>query len=260
MVAADIETPDGAGKAVEGVETVVMTVGLPYTEFNRYPPMMKIVIDACRKAGVRRFLLVTNVYMYAAPQAGLVTETAPLNPPAFKGKMRLEQQRAVEQSGMQWIVLHLPDFYGPDAELSYADMIVKAAIQKKAADLFSPSDTPHQFVYTPDIAPIVADLLAREDGWNQRYNFAGSGMISVKDFARKVYQAAGTPFRSRNAPRWMIRLLGIFQPLMREFVEMQYLQSTPVNLDDSKLVRHLGTVKRTSYDDGIRSMVAAYSR
>lgn len=259
-VAADLETAEGAAKAVQGVDTVVFTVGLPYTEFRRYPGLMKTVIDACEKAGVGRFLLVSNVYPYGLPQTELVTETHPMNPVAFKGRMRLEQLRAVQNSRMQWIVLHLPDFYGPEAELSYAHMICEAASQKKPANLFTPSDTPHQFVYTPDVGPVVADLLARDTGWNESYNFAGSGIITVEQFARKVYQAAGQPFRHRNVAPWMLRLLGFFQPIMGEFVEMHYLQSTPVNISDEKLVRHLGSVRRTSYEDGIPSMFAAYSR
>jgi hypothetical protein len=52
---------------------------------------------------------------------------------------------------------------------------------------------------------------------------------------------------------WMIRTLGLFQPMMREFAEMHYLHSTPVNLSDEKLVAHLGPLRRTSYADGVQA-------
>jgi hypothetical protein len=40
---------------------------------------------------------------------------------------------------------------------------------------------------------------------------------------------------------------------------MQYLQSNPVILADVKLTRVLGTVKKTSYSDGIKKTAAARS-
>jgi nucleoside-diphosphate-sugar epimerase len=50
----------------------------------------------------------------------------------------------------------------------------------------------------------------------------------------------------------MLRMMGWFNPLMRELPEMLYLQETPVLLDDDKLRRKLGQVHKTGYDEGIR--------
>lgn len=257
LVAADLETPAGAARAVAGADTAVMTIGLPYPEFQRYPPMMRNVVTACEAAGVRRFLLVTNIYPYGRPQTPVLSEEHPLEPCSFKGRMRLEQERILKSSRLPWIALRLPDFWGPEAELSYARTIFEAALAGKPAQLFSPADLPHQFVHTADTGAVIAALLARDDGWNEVYHFAGSGLITVDDFARRVYAAAGEPYRRRLAGPLLLRLAGIFQPLMREFVEMQYLQETPVNISDAKLARHIGEPARTSYDEGIPATLAA---
>ena len=45
----------------------------------------------------------------------------------------------------------------------------------------------------------------------------------------------------------MLRVLGLFNPLMREMVEMHYLQTTPVIMDDSALSSLLGSLKKTTY-------------
>jgi hypothetical protein len=50
----------------------------------------------------------------------------------------------------------------------------------------------------------------------------------------------------------VLRLGGLFSPLVRELVEMHYLVVTPVILDDSKLMRHLGNLHKTPYAEGIR--------
>ena len=56
----------------------------------------------------------------------------------------------------------------------------------------------------------------------------------------------------------MLRVVGLFNPVMRELVEMQYLQSDPVILDDSKLALVLGPIRKTSYADGIAQTAAAH--
>ena len=50
----------------------------------------------------------------------------------------------------------------------------------------------------------------------------------------------------------MLRIAGLFQPLMRELVEMHYLVTTPVLMDDRALNALIGPLKKTSYVEGVR--------
>ena len=59
------------------------------------------------------------------------------------------------------------------------------------------------------------------------------------------------------AGKTTLRLMGLFNPLMREMVEMNYLQTSPVVLDDSALRGLLGDIKKTPYEEGIRQCVDA---
>jgi hypothetical protein len=55
----------------------------------------------------------------------------------------------------------------------------------------------------------------------------------------------------------MLQALGLFDPLMREMVEMHYLWTTPAILDDTALHQLLGTIHKTDYDRGIELTLAA---
>ena len=61
--------------------------------------------------------------------------------------------------------------------------------------------------------------------------------------------------RTRN--KTLLRMMGLFNSMMRELVEMSYLHTTPVVLDDSAIQKLLGPVKKTSYDEGIRTTLDA---
>ena len=55
----------------------------------------------------------------------------------------------------------------------------------------------------------------------------------------------------------MLRVLGLFDKFMREAVEMNYLMTEPVIMDDSALRSLIGTIRKTPYAEGIRRTLAA---
>ncbi len=54
----------------------------------------------------------------------------------------------------------------------------------------------------------------------------------------------------------MLRAIGLFDGMMRELVEMQYLLTDPVILDDTAIHELLGPLHKTSYDDAVRAICA----
>jgi len=154
------------------------------------------------------------------------------------------------------MVVRLPDFYGPYAENSLAGRVFQSAIAGKTADWIGPVGPLHEFVFVPDTGRVIVELASRDDCYGEAWNFAGPGEISGLGFIQKVYQAAGREPKFRSAGRTLLRVMGWFNPIVRELPEMLYLQETPVLLDDEKLRRKLGEVQKTPYDEGIRQTVA----
>jgi nucleoside-diphosphate-sugar epimerase len=67
-----------------------------------------------------------------------------------------------------------------------------------------------------------------------------------------VGELAGKPVKTRVFGTTMLRLIGLFQPVMRELLEMNYLLTEPFIMDDSALQRLLGTLKKTPLREGLR--------
>jgi len=57
-----------------------------------------------------------------------------------------------------------------------------------------------------------------------------------------------------------LRVLGLFNPFMREVLEMHYLWTSPVKLDDTRLRKLLPDLHKTPYDEGIPLTVDAMRR
>ena len=258
---ADLADPGAARNAAAGMDAIVYCVGVPYDRFELHPQLTRIALDAAREAGVREFILISTVYPYGRPRTARVGEDHPREPHTRKGRFRKEQQDLVlaahDPNGLRTLVLVLPDFYGPGVETSFVTAVFAAARTGKIANVIGPLDTPHEFVFVPDVAPVVAELLRRPDSFGTIYNLAGPGPITTRAFIAEVERASGRRLRRFVVGPVLLRFFGLFVPLLRELVEMHYLWTAPVLLDDAKLHRVLGAVRKTPYADGIRTSLTS---
>ena len=77
--------------------------------------------------------------------------------------------------------------------------------------------------------------------------------------ADEIFAQAGRKPKYMVAGKTMLRIFGLFNPLVREMVEMHYLLTTPVILDDLRLKNLLGELPKTPYKEGIRQTLASIS-
>ncbi|RZU41425.1 NAD-dependent epimerase/dehydratase family protein [Edaphobacter modestus] len=259
IVTWDPEDAASVRAAARGVDTLIYLVGVPYNHFELHPPTMQKTLDGAIAEGVRRVLLIGTVYPYGTPITATVAEEHPRNPVTFKGKMRKEQEDlllAADAAGkIEGVILRLPDFYGPGVEASFLDGAFKAAVNGGTANMIGPIDTPHEFVFVPDVGPVALDLAAKPEARGRWWNLAGAGETTQRQMAEMAFRATGKKPKIRAAGKTMVRVMGLFNPFMRELVEMHYLQTTPVLLDDTALTGLLGNVKKTPYAEGVKQSI-----
>ena len=250
IAAADIAEPRRAEDAARGADTIIYAVGAPYTGFRLHPKLMATTVDAAQVVGVERLVVVSSVYSYGVPQTRKVAETHPRQPEGFKGRMRKEQEDialdAQKKGRFQALVIRLPDFYGPWADNSLANPIIRAALDGKTANWLGSLQAPHEFVFVPDAAKVIAELAGRPECYGEAWNFGGPAETTGGEFIQKAYRAAGRSPKYRTIGRTMLKIAGWFKPMARELLEMMYLVETPVILDDTKLARVLGTLPEDS--------------
>src|SRR4029077_4755118 len=142
---------------------------------------------------------------------------------------------AQKKGQLDSLIVRLPDFYGPNADIGLANPMFRAALAGKTANWVGPVNQPHEFVYVPDTGPVIVDLASRAECFGEAWNFGGAATINSMDFVTRIYRAVGRGPKYRTVGAGMLKFLGWFNPNLREVVEMLYLQETPVILDDSKL-------------------------
>jgi nucleoside-diphosphate-sugar epimerase len=249
----DPDQEDSIRSALRGATSAIYTVGVPYTDFHLHPILMRRVLDAAIAERVERLILIGTLYVFGLPRSARVTEDHPREPHTFKGKKRKEQEDltfAAHATGkIQTTVLRLPDFYGPGVERSLLSDLFVAVKQNRRAKLISPIDQPHEFVFVPDVGPVVTKLLGTPGAFGRAWNLGGAGVTTQRELAQLAY--GGRP-RYVVVNKTMLRLLALFDPFIREFLEMHYLLTDPLIVNDSALQQLLRDVPKTSYAEGVR--------
>jgi nucleoside-diphosphate-sugar epimerase len=255
------DDPASVQVAAAGIDTIVYLVGVNYWQFELHPRLMQQTLDGAIAADVKRLVLIGTVYPYGRPHTRPVREDHPRTPHTFKGRMRKAQEdlllAAHAEGKIQAALLRLPDFYGPGVDKSFLHSAFTAAVTGGTANMVGPLDMPHEFVFVPDVGPVAVRLMSTPNAYGRVWHLAGAGVTTQQAIVDEIEHQTGHRLRVRVAGKTMLRLLGLFNPLMREMVEMHYLLTDPVLMDDTALQDLLGPVHKTPYSAGVRECLAA---
>lgn len=260
---ADLTQPGEVSKAVAGSEVVYLTVGLPYdTKIwqSTWPEIMQYVIDAC-KTHDARLVFFDNVYMYDPDRLNPMTEATPIRPTSKKGKVRAQIAEMlmdeVEKGRLQALIARSADFYGPSIKNTsmLTEMVLNNLSQGKKAMWLSSVDHLHSFTYTPDAGKATALLGNTPTAFNQIWHLpTAANPMTGREWIEAIADEMGVKARYQVVPKWMVRLIGVFVPIMREMVEMMYQYDRDYVFDSSKFEARFD-FEPTSYLEGIREII-----
>jgi nucleoside-diphosphate-sugar epimerase len=139
-------------------------------------------------------------------------------------------------------------------------MVASNLIKGKKAQAFGNPGKIHTYTYTPDAAKATALLGNTSDAYNQEWHVPTTKeRITNLGWIEMIAKELNTEPKVQKVPLWMIRALGLFVPIMREFPEMLYQYEQDYIFDSSKFEKRFG-IKATSPAEGIKKMVAGLKK
>lgn len=263
LVSADLLDARATADAVAGSTVTYLVAGLKYDSRvwqEQWPIVMRHAIDACRRHD-SALVFFDNVYAYGRVE-GPMTEDTPYNPCSRKGEVRARVATtfmdAVARGELRGMIVRSADFYGPGAVLSlpHATVTTRLTAGKSAQWIGNPAAI-HTFTYTPDAGRTLALLGNTPSAYGQVWHAITSHEpMTGERFVRLSCELAGRPYALQVAPRWMLSLMGLFVPVLRENMEMLYQFEHDYRFDSGKVERAHG-LAATSYRDGIAAMLEA---
>jgi nucleoside-diphosphate-sugar epimerase len=249
-------------KAIEGSEVLYLVIGFEYKLSvwqKTWPPFLSAVIHACKKHNVK-LVFFDNVYMYATSAISHMTETSPMAVTSKKGEIRKQLHEMimneVEKNALTALIVRSADFYGPDNKSSALNMMVFDNLMKgKKAQAFGNINKLHNYTFTPDAAKATALLGNTSDAYNQVWHVPTTKeKLATIHWIQKIANELKVDARIQTIPVWMMHVLGLFIPVMKEFPEMVYQYDRDYFFDSSKFEKRFGVVS-TKPEEGIRILV-----
>lgn len=263
---ADLNDREQVFKAVEGSEIVYLTVGFEYNTKvwqQSWPPLIKNVIDAC-VANNSKLVFFDNVYSVGGDFVNHITEESPIYPTSKKGEIRAQVDLmlldVMKTGRIKAIIARAPDFYGIDIGKSILMSLIykNLASGKKAQWMFN-AKAKHSYIYTPDAGKALALLGNTPDAYNQIWNLpTDRKSLTAEQLIDLFAKEMGKKSSYQLIPGWIVRLLGLFVPFMKELFEMRYQFDRNYFFDSIKFEKYF-KYQPTKYEDGVREIVKQLS-
>jgi nucleoside-diphosphate-sugar epimerase len=150
------------------------------------------------------------------------------------------------------------DFFGPRVLASAAgEQVFGRAVEGKSAQVAGDPDQPHTYTYAPDIGRGLVVLGEREEALGRAWHLPNPETLTTRRFVETIFEEVGKPARVQAAPKIVLRAMGLFNPGIRETIEMLYEFEEPFVVDDSRFEQAFGE-QATLLREAIRETVRWY--
>jgi nucleoside-diphosphate-sugar epimerase len=234
-----------AREASQGASVVYFALNPPYTKWPElFPRLQAGAIEGAAAAGAK-LIAMENLYMYGPTDGRPITEDLPYAANTRKGTVRArmsEELMEAHKSGkVQVAIGRASDFFGPRVLTSAAgEQVFGRAVEGKSAQVAGDPDQPHTYTYVPDIGKGLVILGEREEALGRAWHLPSPETVTTRQFVEIIFEEVGKPARVQAAPKILLRAIGLFNPALRETIEMLYEFEEPFIVDDSDFTRTFG--------------------
>jgi UDP-glucose 4-epimerase len=203
------------------------------------------ILEAARKAGVKRVIYGSTTWVYSDVNAPLVDETTPLHAPShlYTATKMVSEYYCKSYSTLYDLpttILRYGIPYGPRARGgAVIPIFVNKALNGEPLTLAGDGSQFRQFVYVEDLAE--GNVLAlKEVAKNQIYNLDGDRKVTIKEIAETVRKILGD--------------------VKIEYVEQRQGDFSGKVVSSEKAKQELGWEPTTSFEDGVRKYIDWYKQ
>jgi nucleoside-diphosphate-sugar epimerase len=260
---ADLLHPDEVKRAVKGSSIAYVTVGFPYNYKiwqASWPTFMENVINACMESNCK-LVFFDNIYMYDPEYLNGMTEETPIKPSSKKGTIRAQVHQMimskVNEGTLTALIARSADFYGPGIKNTsvLTETVIDPLSKGKKANWMGPVKYKHSYTYTPDAGKATALLGNSEAAYNQVWHLpTAKDPLTGKQWIEAIAKEMGVKPKYQVATRFIMKLMGLFNPILKEMPEMMYQYDRDYVFNSDKFEQHFD-MQPTPYSEGIKEII-----
>lgn len=262
----DLYDTKALAHAAQGATVVVHALNPAYTNkawMTQVLPMTDAAISITRALGAT-LMVPGNVYNFGAAMPAVLREDTPQVAQTIKGKVRIQMEQRLQQSGVRSVVIRAGDFFGGGKGTWFDTTMVKE-IRKGVFTYPGAPDVSRAWAYLPDLARsfvAVAQQRAKLPAF-EVLHFAGHRITGQRwlDVLTPLAQSQGwvkpgAVLKMAKLPWPIIRIGALLVPTWGALLEMYYLWQTPHALANDKLTALIGAEPFTPLPQAAQAAMA----
>jgi nucleoside-diphosphate-sugar epimerase len=258
IVQGDAYSTASTTQVSQGAVAVYQCAQPPYHEWpEKFPRLQSAILEGAAANGAK-LIVGDNLYMYGDTNGKPINEATPITPHTSKGRVRAQMADAVleaHRSGkVRAAIGRASNFFGPYEQI-VSGLVFYPALAGKTVNVLGRLDQPHSFSYAPDFGKGLAILGTHDEALGQVWITPCSPPVTQQELVTLLSKEVGHPVKARAGGKLILSLMGLFNPTLRETIEMLYEWEKPFIVDSSKFERAFG-VTATPLETAVRETLA----
>lgn len=247
--------------ACAGADVIVNALNPPYVDWaDVVPTLTKNVIAAAVETGAT-VMIPGNIYNFGTQMPEVLRADTPHAATTRKGIIRRDMEqtyRAATARGVQTIVLRSGDYIDGRDTGNWLESHMAHKIAKGRFTYPGPLDRVHAWAYLPDKARAMAGLAAQRATLGQFEDIGFEGYsVTGQQLADAIAQQMGRTLRIKFMPWALLRVVALFQPFVREVLELKYQWERPHRVDGTRLHQLLPAFEPTPLEVCLQKVLPA---
>jgi len=257
-VAADATDADRLASLTEGAVALYNCASPAYHRWlTDWPPIASALLTAAERTGAV-LATTSNLYGYGEVN-GPITPSTPLSATHPKLRLRADMWRAARDAHDAGRI-RATEVRGSDyleANSIFAVALGKPLLAEKKAWSPAPLDVPHSWTSITDVAALLTTAATDERAWGKAWLVPSEPPLTIRQLATRFTAVARVAApKLGTIPTPLMRVVGLFSPMVKELRTTEYQFARPFVLDSSLTTETFG-LKPRAIDDSLRAAVAA---
>ena len=263
------ELVDGADLVVHLVSNFRTASGPPESYRHINVDGTETVLEASKKAGVKRFIHCSTIGVHGSVKSTPANEESPFNPGDLYQETKVESENMVRasigKSAMEIVIIRPCSIYGP-GDMRMLKMF--KMLSKRMFFLVGPCRENFHAVYIDDLIDGFMLALEKPEAAGETFIIGGESYLSLKEYISVVAEAVGAPPPWLKFPYWFFYSaavivetvcvpLRIEPPLHRRRVRF-YKNNRAFNIQ--KAINRLGYQPKVSLQEGMKRTAQWYRK
>ena len=254
----DIKIPDNVKVGVADVtnkidmESIARTsdvifscTDVPYQSWAKFYPATASALAHALDNTNAKLVHADNMYSYGNVLGDIMHEELPHKAQTRKGLIRTSVINTLLKSGNEFservAFVKAADFIGPRIYKGiFGTDFLDKIYDKKTVLLSGKIELPHTFTYINDFAQAIVNVGNAADSFGQLWHAPNANAISIDKWIHLFQICTREKVEIKVLPKFVVRIAGIFNSLVREFYELAYQFEYPYLVDHSKYANRFG--------------------